>query len=295
MEFYHLYPSLFQDLLNQDYETDSYIGQGNPSSEILIIGKECAGIGQNYEFVNNAKIWKTVSPENIENWFDANWDWKKYHPRQPFKGQLLIKDNKINNIEDNNRGTSVTWMAYQYFVNLLLPEDIQVYPRQNLNFYEYCFLTELSSNCMITSKKNPKTKKSIEQRLSPTGILTHPFFKQFPVVILGVYRYIDWYKEIPIIQILSSGTMNYKGIIVSQTEYDEKSKDKLPLYRANNDFKKGEFINVHESTDGKRILLHTNHFVDNFTPRSDFYLKEIADLVRPYLTRHISEPLTVQR
>ena len=78
MEFYHLYPSLFQDLLNQDYETDSYIGQGNPSSEILIIGKECAGIGQNYEFVNNAKIWKTVSPENIENWFDANWDWKKY-------------------------------------------------------------------------------------------------------------------------------------------------------------------------------------------------------------------------
>ena len=295
MEFYHLYPSLFQDLLNQDYETDSYIGQGNPSSEILIIGKECAGIGQNYEFVNNAKIWKTVSPENIENWFDANWDWKKYHPRQPFKGQLLIKDNKINNIEDNNRGTSVTWMAYQYFVNLLLPEDIQVYPRQHLNFYEYCFLTELSSNCMITSKKNPKTKKSIEQRLSPTGILTHPFFKQFPVVILGVYRYIDWYKEIPIIQILSSGTMNYKGIIVSQTEYDEKSKDKLPLYRANNDFKKGEFINVHESTDGKRILLHTNHFVDNFTPRSVFYLKEIADLVRPYLTRHISEPLTVQR
>ena len=295
MEFYHLYPPLFQDLLNKDYETDSYIGQGNPSSEILIIGKECAGIGQNYEFVNNAKIWKTVSPENIENWFDANWDWKKYHPRQPFKGQLLIKDNKINNIEDNNRGTSVTWMAYQYFVNLLLPEDIQVYPRQNLNFYEYCFLTELSSNCMITSKKNPKTKKSIEQRLSPTGILTHPFFKQFPVVILGVYRYIDWYKEIPIIQILSSGTMNYKGIIVSQTEYDEKSKDKLPLYRANNDFKKGEFINVHESTDGKRILLHTNHFVDNFTPRSDFYLKEIADLVRPYLTRHISEPITVQR
>ena len=114
-------------------------------------------------------------------------------------------------------------------------------------------------------------------------------------MILGVYRYIDWYKEIPIIQILSIGTMNYKGIIVSQTEYDEKSKDKLPLYRANNDFKKGEFINVHESTDGKRILLHTNHFVDNFTPRSDFYLKEIADLVRPYLTRNISEPLTVQR
>lgn len=285
MEFYHLYPSLFQDLLNQDYGSESYIGQGNPSSKILIIGKECAGIEQNYEFVNNAKIWKTVSPENIDNWFDAKWDWKKYHPRQPFKGQLLLRDNKNIIIEKNNRGTSITWMAYQNFVNLLLPEDKQVQPKQQLNFYEHCFLTELSSNCMIKSIKNLNTKKSIEQRLSPNGILTHPFFKQFPVVILGVYRYIDWYKEIPIIQNLSGGSMNYKGIIVSQTEYDENCKDRLPLYRANNDFKKGEFINVHESTDGKRILLHTNHFVDNFTPRSKIYLKEIADLVCPYMNK----------
>ena len=191
MDFYHLYPTEFQNLLNQDYESDSYIGQGNPASKILIIGKECAGDEQGYEFVNNAKIWRTVSPEIIENWFDAEWDWKKYHPRQPFKGQLLIRDNKIGNIEKNNRGTSVTWMAYQNFINLILPENMQVHPRQQLNFYEHCFLTELSSNCMRTSRKNPDTKKSIEQRLSPNGILTHPFFKQFPVVILGVYRYMQ--------------------------------------------------------------------------------------------------------
>ena len=283
MEFYHLYPSEFQDLLQRDYGSESYIGQGNPASKILIIGKECAGIEQSYEYVNNAKIWKTVSPENIENWFDAKWNWEKYHPRQPFKGQLMLRDNKISIIEKNNRGTSVTWMAYQIFVNLLLREDLQVQPRQQLNFYEHCFLTELSSNCMPTSKKNETTKESIKQRLSANGILSHPFFKQFPIVILDVYRYIDWYKEIPIIQNLSCGSMNYKGIIVSQAEYDEKNKDRLPLYRVNNDFNKGEFINVHESTDGKHILLHTNHLVDNFHPRSEMYMKEIAVLVRPYL------------
>lgn len=283
MEFYHLYPSEFQDLLRRNYGSESYIGQGNPASKILIIGKECAGIEQSYEFVNNAKIWKTVSPENIENWFDAKWNWEKYHPRQPFKGQLMLRDNKISIIEKNNRGTSVTWMAYQNFVNLLLCEDLQVQPRQQLNFYEHCFLTELSSNCMPTSKKNETTKESIKQRLSANGILSHPFFKQFPIVILDVYRYIDWYKEIPIIPNLSCGSMNYKGIIVSQAEYDEKNKDRLPLYRVNNDFKKGEFINVHESTDGKHILLHTNHLVDNFHPRSEMYMKEIANLVRPYL------------
>lgn len=285
MEFYHLYPTEFQNLLNLDYESDSYIGQGNPASKILIIGKECAGDERDYEFVNNAKIWKTVSPENIENWFDAKWNWEKYHPRRPFNGQRLLKDNRNKIIEKNNRGTSVTWMAYQNFINLLLPENMQVRSKQQLNFYEHCFITELSSKCMRTSRKNVKTEKSIKQRLSLNGILSHPFFKQFPVVILGVYRYIDWYKEIPIIQILSSDTMNYKGIIVSQSEYDEKGKDRLPLYRVNNNFKKGEFINVHESTDGKRILLHTNHFVDKYQPRSKVWMKELADLVRPYLNK----------
>lgn len=290
MESYHLYPSEFQDLLKQKYESDSYIGQGNPASKILIIGKECSGNDDNYDVKNNAEIWRTISPKDIENWFDSGWNWKKYHPRQPFKGQLLLRDNKNDNIEKNNRGTSVTWMAYQNFINILLPEDLQVRPRQQLNFYEHCFLTELSSKCMRTSRKNPDTKKSIEQRLSSNGILVHPFFKQFPIVILGVYRYIDWYKEIPIIRNFDGGVMNYiyKGIVVSEDEYsqyDEKTKDILRLYRTNNGFKKGEFINVHESADGKHILLHTNHFVDKYQPRSYVYMKELADLVRPYLDK----------
>ena len=143
---------------------------------------------------------------------------------------------------------------------------------------------------MSQSKKNDTTKESIKQRLSSKGILSHPFFKKFPVVILGVYRYIDWYKEIPIIQNFDGGVMNYKykGIVVSEDEYsqfDDKTKESLPLYKSNNNFKKGEFINVHESTDGKHILLHTNHFVDNYQPRSEEWMKELADLVRPYLLR----------
>lgn len=285
MEFYHLYPSEFQNLLKKEYESDSYIGQGNPASKILIIGKECTLADG-----NNAKIWKTKSPENIKDWFESGWDWKEYHPRQPFKGQLLLRDNKNDDIEKNNRGTSVTWMAYQKFINMLLPEDLQVQVKQQLNFYEYCFLTELSSKCMRTSRKNPETKKSIAQRLSPNGILAHPFFKQFPVVILGVYRYIDWYKDLSIIQNFDGGFMKYgyKGIVVSEDEYsqyDEKTKERIRLYRTNNGFKKGEFINVHESANGKHILLHTNHFVDNFQPRSYIYLKELADLVLPYLNK----------
>ena len=140
---------------------------------------------------------------------------------------------------------------------------------------------------MPKSVKNEITKESIKQRLSTDGILSHPFFKKFSVVILNVYHYIDWYEEIPIILGFDGGVMNYvyKGIIVSETEYDEKIKDRLKLYRTNNRFKKGEFINVHESADGSHILLHTNHFVDKFQPRSDDYMKQLACLVRPYLNR----------
>jgi hypothetical protein len=291
MEFYQHYPSEFQDLLRRDYGNESYIGQGNPASKILIIGKECSCQSDDYTFVNNAYIWKKKSPENIENWFDAR-KWGAYHPRRPFYGQLLLKDNNSKKNpkawEKLNRGTSVTWIAYQQFINMLLPEDLQVHPRQQLNFWEHCFLTELSSNCMSQSKKNETTKESIKQRLSANGILSHPFFKQFPVVILGVYRYIDWYKDLSIIENFDGGIMKYiyKGIVVSEEEYsqfDERTKDRLLLYRTNSGFKKGEFINVHKSANGKHILLHTNHFVDKYQPRSEVWMKELADLVRPYL------------
>ena len=304
MEFYQLYPSEFQDLLERDYGSESYIGQGNPSSKILIIGKECAApktiidgkecIVPSPEFMNNAYTWKEKSPENIENWVNLPYYMpEKYHPRRPYLGQLLLERRK------NNKGTSSTWIAYQRFINLLLPKDLQVQPRQQLNFWEHCFLTELSSNCMpISERKNEITKESIKQRLGPNGILTHPFFKQFPVVILGVYHYIDWYKEIPIIKSFDGGIMNYihKGIVVSEntySQYDEKTKKRLPLYRMPkaNGLEKGEFFNVHESADGKHLLLHTNHFLvkkgRKSQPRSKEWMKNLADLVRPYLNEEI--------
>jgi len=147
---------------------------------------------------------------------------------------------------------------------------------------------------MPQSKKNETTKESIKQRLGPNGILTHPFFKQFPVVILGVYHYIDWYKEIHIIQNFDGGIMNYtyKGIVVSEdtySQYDEKTKERLRLYKIAKGLEKGEFFNVHESADGKHLLLHTNHFLvkrgRKSQPRSKEWMKVLADLVSSYLNK----------
>ena len=68
-DFYAQYPPEFQELLKKDFGEDSYIGQGNPASKILIIGKECTVA--DFAFTNNAKIWKSNSPDNIQNWFEA--------------------------------------------------------------------------------------------------------------------------------------------------------------------------------------------------------------------------------
>ncbi len=100
------YPSEFQDLLRRDYGSESYIGQGNPASKILIIGKECAApkirkdgkecIVLSPEFIQNAHTWKTKSPESIENWVNLPYYMpEKYHPRRPYLGQLLLENKKI--------------------------------------------------------------------------------------------------------------------------------------------------------------------------------------------------------
>lgn len=300
-DFYAQYPPEFQDLLKRDFGEDSYIGQGNPASKILIIGKEL-GLEKTdkngqltlpyiRELLDNASDWKNKSPENIPNFFEAR-SWDAYHPRRPFYGQIMLKDNnaskKPKSWDELNRGTSVTWKAQQQFINLLLPEEQQVQPRQLLNFYEHSFMTDLSCNCMKTSVKNDETKQSIERRISKDGILAQPFFRKFPVVIFDIYHYFDWYNDLQIIQNFDGGVLNYtyKGIIVSEetySHYDEATKSRMPLYRANNGFGKGDFINVHESADGKHILLHTSHFVDNYQPRSLVWMKELADVVRPYL------------
>lgn len=290
-DFYKQYPIEFQNLLEEDFRGDnSYIGQGNPNSKILIIGKECTYPDE--YFLHNADIWKEQSPDNIPNWFECKGT--IYHPRRPFWGQLLLKDNNSRKNpkpwEKLNRGTSVTWKAQQQFINCLLPEDLQVYPRQQINFYEYCFMTDLSCHCMSISVKNSRTRESIKERIGVNGILTHPFYRNFPVVIFDIYHYFDWYKDLNIIQNFDGGELNYsyKGIIVSEETYshfDTETKKRLPLFHSNNGFAKGDFINIHESRDGKHVLLHTSHFVDNYQPRSEIWMKELANIVRPYLNK----------
>lgn len=297
------YPTSFNELFSIEYpcsEADKYVGQGNPASKILIIAKECAGemTDSNKELTipyirgirGNFEDWKEKRYLDIEDWFDAGWDWNKYHPREPFKGQLLLRDNRKPDIKGSNRGTSPTWCAYQKFINELLPHELKVKRGEPLNFYKYCFISELSSYPKPNSRQVTKeTLDSINARINnPSGILRQRFFKEFPVIILSCYKYIDWYN-IPIMEYFNNPELNlkyeYKGIIVSEEGY----RGNLKLYQNqyNNSLAKGEFINVHEGMDSngqKHLLLHTSHF----QMKTDTFLKAVADLVRPLVCFHMN-------
>lgn len=297
------YPkSSFDNLFTVEYEcseADKFIGQGNPAAKILIVAKEW---GMNMTDPNsdqktipyirgikdNFSDWRDKRHPSIKDWFECGWDWNEYHPLQPYKGQVMVLDNKNPDIHLNNRGTSATWLAYQRFINELLPAELKVLSHQQLNFYNYCFITELSSYPMPMSRKKQETQDSINARIiNPKGILRKQFFKEFPVIILSCYKYIDQY-HIPIIDCFNDDdtlhlNYEYKGIIVSQEGY----KGGLPLYNncfSNYPLKKGEFINVHEGIDchgKKHLMLHTSHF----QMKTNAWIKALAKVVQPYLAQ----------
>lgn len=239
--------------LVQSCKEGDYIGQGNPDSKILIIGKE-------HSFAEEAE--EQVKLENKRNW--EQWEqWiqlpidkleKWYHPRYCYKhistqfgeGQRFL-------IAPKNGGTSATWYAYQKLINTIYP-DVAVKKNEVLNFFDHCFITELSTvPRKMSGKRNEDTQESIDHRLKDeNGILRQNFFQSFPIIILACYHYIDMY-DINVEQLFDQ---HFVKCI---------------------DLPKHEFINIHRN--GNRLLLHTNHLC----MRSNKFIEKVAKLCKEAL------------
>ena len=235
-----LYPLAFQELLTCDFGIQNYVGQGNPSAKILIIGNECTAPEPHYTFETkqNFAKWQKHCANNdhfddVQNneAFDPLWPWKSWVYGGNFKAE--------------GRNSSRTWNAYQQLINYLLPEDQRALKGQPYNLWQHCFITELSMNNMPHSpnKRIEKTAESINARLLfEDGILRHEFFQNFPIIILGCYHYKDIYD----IDIEKCFRQKY-----IDTPYDVKHG------------KMAEFIHRHIRIDKDttpHLLLHTNHF-----------------------------------
>ena len=190
------YPQRFKDLLNKYHGTspNNYIGQGNPGANILIIGKECTAtnneIGNFYtiETEMNFETWKKncnkIDFRDISDWEKSSLPFEeKYNPLYPYNSWVFQgkKDN-----------SSKTWDGYQTIINQIFPSQKPVQKGEHYNFWQHCFITELSTYNMDSSVKNINTQTSINERLiSRKGILRNDFFQQFPIIILACYHYKD--------------------------------------------------------------------------------------------------------
>lgn len=180
---------------------NTFIGYGNPNSNILIIGKECALESDTPDelekarivitYNNNGASWAKYCKKPYESNLITDWktvppfpeDWaKEFCPRFAFRGELYTTKEIIGK-------TSTTWYMYQKLLDLL-----RGYIRGGndlLDFQEYCFITELSSIPMKKSRTSKKVKESIMTRVD--GLLTEPFYNSFPIIIAACKGYVNKY------------------------------------------------------------------------------------------------------
>lgn len=226
--------SSFEKLLNDPKWKGAYFGQGNPNSDILIIGKE-PGISNpdqaKLEIGNNRDQWcKIMTGEDIGCSY--------YSPRDCYS-----KIGQEFRVAPRNGGTSDTCYVYQEIVNALRPHKMADGRNGKiLDFFEYSFITELSDVCRSnnnnnTPEDNNNTSESIKKR---KPLLSSDFYCSFPIVILSCGKYFDEYN----IDFQEIFKVKFDG----KTEFAEMTSGRRNVKI---------WLNVHHSDDKKRVLIHT--------------------------------------
>lgn len=187
------YPTEFGELLNSTTET--YIGQGNPNSNILFLGQEPAiepnreaYPGQyNLEIKGNIIQWKEHFANCIGYASLADYQFSPLHPypKQKFQKRYVIK-RKDKQIKCGEEGTAPTWYKYQSLINRIF----QLYADKNpisrndfLDFHRYSFHSDMSAVGKSSHYLTNEGNNSVLQRMA---MFKSDFFKHFPIVIADV-------------------------------------------------------------------------------------------------------------
>lgn len=143
-------------------------------------------------------------------------------------------------------------------MDLILGREYErAYSLRPLDFHDYCFHTDISSAATPGLASTNKSAKRISVVEMSEQLFNHPFFKQFPIIILGIgsdvapngYVNLDWCQEVL-------------------------------------GFPKKEVVNIQEKpmiwlngdTANGRILIHTNCLSQgNYSLRD--YIKKIRDVI----------------
>lgn len=177
----------YTEKLKKAVNLNTYLGTGNPNSQILIIGKEVAtdiedGKDKNLENINlasfnsNSKDWKDnfikeLNQKEVKDW---KYGQKENNPLYAFKGVEIKKEGH-------------TWRKYQKLHNFIFDKA----QKQAINFQEQFFITEMSVLPSKTTRKaQNKDDFKIKLQERKDSFLSSHFIQDFPIVILACGNYI---------------------------------------------------------------------------------------------------------
>lgn len=172
----------FKDVIKHCIDNQLFIGEGNPNAKILIIGKEIGGSNPKTidDIVNNSNY---DIQRNIESW--TNHAGYQLH---------AIKTDVFNH------GRNPTWTNYQKLISQIINHDLG---RDNYDFLDYCFITEMSdihiprsnfSDTLSTNEHRQLGKLRIESIQKRTELFKMQFFQKFPIVIIACGNYVKDFK-----------------------------------------------------------------------------------------------------
>lgn len=159
-----------KNVLEYCNEQKLFFGEGTPTAQILIIGKECGW---------NKKMPSADTKENIE--LQAK-NATEHNLNCWLNGNGCLDQLKADALEE--WPNSPTWRNYQMLTQKIIGKEVAKY-----DFLNYSFITELSQICLPNSnhlKKNDLTRQSVEKRKS---LFKKDFFQKFPIVIMACGHY----------------------------------------------------------------------------------------------------------
>jgi|WetSurMetagenome_2_1015567.scaffolds.fasta_scaffold25207_4 hypothetical protein len=147
---------LFRKYVEECSNNGLIIGQGNPCTDILLVGCEPSGcVSDQVTFCREC-----LNNQNGRSESDL-WDYR------------------------DKKSEGWTWNKYQKIINAVYPERVHKVP-EKLDFEECAFTTEMNNE---PGKHSKDVKKdSIPEKIKL--LQESAFIQSFPVVVLGCYKYI---------------------------------------------------------------------------------------------------------
>ena len=199
-----VFPQSFRDLFrNETYKQNkTFIGYGNPSAKILILGKEITweqGSGEHLHYcLKNFEQWQanlecqdsiTIRSEVLypEDGITTK-AWEHFNPLFPhyMKYNKRARGKKDENgrliLATSNYGVTSTWYNYQKLI-----QEIWGYKSPTIDFLKHAFISELNELTRPNNDQNTKEddihiEESIRNRCP---LLNEPFFRSFPIIIFA--------------------------------------------------------------------------------------------------------------